>query len=477
MRGSSDGSNTSRLSEINSMSLGQLVDEGIAEVYLIDKTDNLIPFTDDEDISKSRLVGQGKQGKVYAVVVIVRNGDTEEKRLCVLKELGKRRIRTRNENDSDSNSDSENVKMSFSYHTETPASHHAEITNTDPSSTDPNIIKFMTIITRMVDDNEEQRYALLPFCGLFLDDITRKLPEHSKENPMLTPLIVLHVTIDLLFALNSLHNRGFVHADIKGENIAYYLGHLCLIDLDCALRIGQAVSQFVGSPLFAHPACFSDSSFCAKPENDIYALGIVLKLLLQDQETIQWMYRWEIRAKEVGEWVLFKEISEVQTEKWKKCLFALKYNYASCLPTLSVGLSRWQSRQGKIKYIADRMTCIFPGDQPSVVELLFYCEIIKADLLNGYCKLGIQAEQEKMLQYFYDTLIPQQFFLKLGADVNTPLKKDRSKLSFFDEASSSRVRKSLENSATLLPLGSANLPSQIQSDNNMSASIVSANLT
>ena len=73
------------------MELGQLVEEGIAEIYLIDPVTKKLTLWEeggDNAIEESVLIGGGQQGKVYAVVVAYKEEGVEQKQLCAVKVFG-----------------------------------------------------------------------------------------------------------------------------------------------------------------------------------------------------------------------------------------------------------------------------------------------------------------------------------------------------------------------------------------------------
>ncbi len=98
--------------------------------------------------------------------------------------------------------------------------------------------------------------------------------------------------------LVALHSAGWVHGDIKPDNILLDTrGHVTVIDLGLAQRIGTlSPTQFSGTPDYSAPerlACQSPW----QPSSDIYALGVVLDRLLTSQSKIPTsLLQWKNRA-------------------------------------------------------------------------------------------------------------------------------------------------------------------------------------
>ncbi len=78
-------------------------------------------------------------------------------------------------------------------------------------------------------------------------------------------------------SLVSMHDAGWVHCDIKPENIMVGpRGHVTVIDLGFATRIHTvSTSTFRGTPEYAAPEMMQDN-MAAMPSADIFALGRIL---------------------------------------------------------------------------------------------------------------------------------------------------------------------------------------------------------
>jgi serine/threonine-protein kinase len=96
----------------------------------------------------------------------------------------------------------------------------------------------------------------------------------------------LAVTHDMLSGLSAMHRVGWIHADIKPENVLLDAEHRAtIIDLGSAWRRGEShpsSSSFViGSPSYMAPEQIRGGDLC--PATDLYAVGIVLYRMLTGQ--------------------------------------------------------------------------------------------------------------------------------------------------------------------------------------------------
>jgi serine/threonine protein kinase len=255
------------------------------------------------------------------------------------------------------------------------------------------------------------------------------LTKLRNENLPLYMTVVLHAVTDLLEALKFIHDKGYVHGDIKGDNVAFHLGSFCVTDLDCAVPIGSHVTHRIGTPLFMHPITASDPNFCSSPKHDIYALGILLKILLNDKNIIQKKEAWKEKN--------FSEIDRINLDIYSEA----SAKPEKTLPALKIILDEMKTRtiRTRLEYIADRMTSINPANIPSVEELLLCFDELKQSLFKHHRDLGTPEEQEAELQTFYYSLIPTQFLSKLNPSIESPIKSRGSScvspVSFFGSLS------------------------------------------
>ncbi|MCO5060677.1 MAG: serine/threonine protein kinase [Kiritimatiellae bacterium] len=97
------------------------------------------------------------------------------------------------------------------------------------------------------------------------------------------PGIAIYIMRRALRALESLHDLGFVHCDVKPSNIMIdRLGYIKLIDYGRANVINEKLSFLLGTPLFMAPEMHRRET--ALPQSDIYAVGLVgLEMLRGEQ--------------------------------------------------------------------------------------------------------------------------------------------------------------------------------------------------
>ena len=114
-----------------------------------------------------------------------------------------------------------------------------------------------------------------------LSDILGKVDSQRASQPI--PVSLWWVR-QVAQALQSIHDNGWIHGDIKPENILVdSRGHVTLIDLGFAQSIGAASDQcFRGTPDYAAPEQLAGG--VASPKSDIFSLGTVLLRLLPKQQ-------------------------------------------------------------------------------------------------------------------------------------------------------------------------------------------------
>jgi len=88
------------------------------------------------------------------------------------------------------------------------------------------------------------------------------------------PGIAIYIMRRVLRALESLHDLGFVHCDVKPSNIMIdRLGYVKLIDYGRANVVNEKLSFLLGTPLFMPPEMHRREM--AAVQSDIYAVGLV----------------------------------------------------------------------------------------------------------------------------------------------------------------------------------------------------------
>lgn len=88
------------------------------------------------------------------------------------------------------------------------------------------------------------------------------------------PGVALYIMRQILRGLETLHEMGFVHCDVKPANVMVdRLGYVKLIDLGRAVRINERVSILLGTPLYMAPETHRREP--ALVQSDIYSVGLV----------------------------------------------------------------------------------------------------------------------------------------------------------------------------------------------------------
>ncbi len=113
-------------------------------------------------------------------------------------------------------------------------------------------------------------YLVMPF----IEGAT--LQTHFQGDPKPLP-VALWLTRQVAQALAALHQSGWIHGDVKPENVIVgNQGHVTLIDLGFAAQIHTANgSQFRGTPEYAAPEVIQ-GNMAAMPAADIFSLGRML---------------------------------------------------------------------------------------------------------------------------------------------------------------------------------------------------------
>lgn len=104
----------------------------------------------------------------------------------------------------------------------------------------------------------------------------------SENRVAIQPGVAIYIMRRVLRALESLHDLGFVHCDVKPSNIMIdRLGYTKLIDYGRANTINEKLSFLLGTPLFMAPEMHRRET--ALPQSDIYAVGLVGLEMLRGQ--------------------------------------------------------------------------------------------------------------------------------------------------------------------------------------------------
>lgn len=105
------------------------------------------------------------------------------------------------------------------------------------------------------------------------------------------PLDALKVIEGICDAVSQIHERGYIHKDIKPSNILLDMtGKVHLIDFDIAQKLDEnnqsKVTKPMGTPQYAPPEAYIEGSVLSYSA-DIYSIGVVARELIGDNEVIQ----------------------------------------------------------------------------------------------------------------------------------------------------------------------------------------------
>ncbi|HMO51110.1 MAG TPA: serine/threonine-protein kinase [Kiritimatiellia bacterium] len=99
------------------------------------------------------------------------------------------------------------------------------------------------------------------------------------------PGVVIYIMRRVLRALESLHDAGYVHCDVKPANIMIdQLGYVKLIDYGRATLINEKVSFLLGTPVYMAPEMHRREP--AMVASDIYTVGLVILEMLRGEVLI-----------------------------------------------------------------------------------------------------------------------------------------------------------------------------------------------
>jgi serine/threonine protein kinase len=99
------------------------------------------------------------------------------------------------------------------------------------------------------------------------------------------PGIAIYIMRMALRGLEALHEKGFVHGDIKPSNIMLdRVGTVKLIDYGRAARAAERIPLLFGSPLYMAPEVHRRSSILV--QSDLYSVGLLGLVLLAGKKTL-----------------------------------------------------------------------------------------------------------------------------------------------------------------------------------------------
>jgi serine/threonine protein kinase len=91
---------------------------------------------------------------------------------------------------------------------------------------------------------------------------------------MIQPGIALYILRQVLRGLETLHEMGFIHSDVKPANVMINrLGYVKLIDYGRAMLVDEKMTLLLGTPVYMAPEVHTER--VARTRSDIYSLGLV----------------------------------------------------------------------------------------------------------------------------------------------------------------------------------------------------------
>lgn len=91
---------------------------------------------------------------------------------------------------------------------------------------------------------------------------------------MIQPGIALYILRQVLRGLETLHEMGFIHSDVKPANVMINrLGYVKLIDYGRAMLVDEKITLLLGTPVYMAPEVHNER--VARTRSDIYSLGLV----------------------------------------------------------------------------------------------------------------------------------------------------------------------------------------------------------
>ncbi len=110
----------------------------------------------------------------------------------------------------------------------------------------------------------------------FMDVIFRQ----SGDALAIQPGIAIYIARRILRGLETLHDLGFVHSDVKPANVMLdRLGYVKVIDYGRAVTANEKVTMLLGTPLYMAPEAHRRE--LATTQSDIYSAGLVLLEMLR----------------------------------------------------------------------------------------------------------------------------------------------------------------------------------------------------
>lgn len=110
---------------------------------------------------------------------------------------------------------------------------------------------------------------------------------HEQGRIQIQPGVALYIMRQVLRGLESLHDLGFVHSDVKPANIMVdRLGYAKLVDYGRAVMTNEQTSFLLGSPLYMAPETHRREP--SSPQTDLYSVGLVGLEMLRGEPIVDY---------------------------------------------------------------------------------------------------------------------------------------------------------------------------------------------
>jgi eukaryotic-like serine/threonine-protein kinase len=164
-----------------------------------------------------------------------------------------------------------------------------KLLHTVPAASEQAVVAEARLLAQIRHDNVVTVYGANSFdgaVGFWMEYIEgRTLRElHGDYGPLGAPEALL-IAVDVCRALAAVHRAGFVHGDIKAQNVMRQVGgRIVLTDFGAARLIQAGVKtgqRPTITPLYAAPEVLLDAAPSAR--SDLYSLGVLLYYLVTSQ--------------------------------------------------------------------------------------------------------------------------------------------------------------------------------------------------
>ena len=145
----------------------------------------------------------------------------------------------------------------------------------------PNIIKLLDIMQSV-----DEVILVTQFCENDLFSI------QEQKKPSFTEQEVRLLALDIISVLEYITSQGWIHRDVKIENILYHQGKYILCDWGYARKFSYdklIFDESFGSLYYASPEIIKNCGYIG-PECDIWSLGVVLYSLLAVSTRIRFIF-------------------------------------------------------------------------------------------------------------------------------------------------------------------------------------------